>query len=68
MATKKRFLNNIGFYFLGTFSTKILQFLFIPLYSKFIVPEEMGFFILVISVVALSLPLRSEERRVGKAC
>lgn len=57
MATKKRFLNNIGFYFLGTFSTKILQFLFIPLYSKFIVPEEMGFFSLVISVVALSLPL-----------
>ncbi len=45
------------FYFLGTFSTKLLQFLFIPLYTIYIETSDFGYFNLVMSLVALSVPL-----------
>lgn len=52
-----RFIKNIGYYFIGTFSTKLLQLLFIPLYTKYLSTEELGEFSVITVTVALSLPL-----------
>ena len=52
-----RLIKNMGFYFLGTFSTKILQFIFTPFYSKYIDPSHFGYYSLVVSMVALLIPL-----------
>lgn len=53
----KRLLKNIRFYFLGTFSTKILQFIFIPLYTTYILTSDFGYYNLVISMISLAIPL-----------
>ncbi len=53
----KRLFQNIGFYFLGTFSTKILQFLFIPLYTSYIITSDFGYYNLILSLVSLVIPL-----------
>lgn len=52
-----RFLKNIVFYFMGTFSTKLIQFLFIPLYTAYIVTSDFGYFNLTISIISLVIPL-----------
>lgn len=53
----RRFLSNIGIYFLGTLSTRILQFLFIPLYTIYISTKDFGYYNLIISIISLSIPL-----------
>ena len=53
----RRLIKNMGFYFLGTFSTKILQFLFIPLYTTYIITSDFGYYNLTISVISLAIPL-----------
>jgi O-antigen/teichoic acid export membrane protein len=57
MTSKKRFASNIGFYAVGAFATKILQFLFVPIYSKFIDPSDMGTFNVVLATVSVAVPL-----------
>lgn len=57
MASTKRFVSNMGFYALGTFATKLLQFLFVPIYSKFIDPSDMGTYNVILATVAFALPL-----------
>lgn len=52
-----RFLKNIVFYFIGTFSTKLIQFLFIPLYTAYIITSDFGYFNLTISIISLAVPL-----------
>ncbi len=52
-----KFIHNLGFYFLGTFSTRILQILFIPLYTKYVNLSDFGYYNLVLSVIALVIPL-----------
>ncbi|WMJ78085.1 MULTISPECIES: lipopolysaccharide biosynthesis protein [unclassified Sedimentibacter] len=52
-----RLLKNIAFYFMGTFSTKLIQFLFIPLYTAYIVTSDFGYFNLTISIISLVMPL-----------
>lgn len=53
----KRLVKNMGFYFLGIFSTKILQFLFIPLYTTYIITSDFGYYNLTISIISLAIPL-----------
>ena len=55
--SSRRLIRNMGFYFLGIFSTKILQFFFIPLYSKYIEPGDFGYYSLTVSIIALLIPL-----------
>lgn len=55
--SSRRLIRNMGFYFLGIFSTKMLQFLFIPLYSKYIEPADFGYYSLTVSIIALLIPL-----------
>ena len=57
MSSYNRFIKNIGFYFLGNFATKILQFLFIPIYSFYLSPEEYGDFNYILSIIMLIVPL-----------
>ena len=57
MASAKRFVNNLGFYALGTFATKLLQFLFVPIYSKFIDPAEMGTYSVSLATISFALPV-----------
>ena len=52
-----RFVKNMGYYFVGTFSTKLLQLLFIPLYTKYLSTAELGEFSVITVTVALCLPL-----------
>lgn len=52
-----RLINNMGLYFLSTFSTKMIQLLFIPLYTIFLDPYEFGYYNLVLAVVLLAIPL-----------
>ncbi|MBB6638162.1 lipopolysaccharide biosynthesis protein [Cohnella thailandensis] len=52
-----RLVENIKIYFFGTFSTKLIQFLFIPLYTKYIDSFELGYFNLILSVVWFAVPL-----------
>lgn len=57
MSSGKRFAKNTGIYFIGSFATKILQFLLIPLYSKFISTEDLGVYNLITVTVTLALPI-----------
>ncbi len=53
----KRLINNILFYFMGTFATKILQILFIPIYSIYINTSDYGYYNLILSILTLSIPV-----------
>lgn len=53
----KRLIKNIGLYFLGTFATKILQFLFIPVYTKYINTHDFGYYSLTLSLISLIVPI-----------
>lgn len=52
-----RFAKNLLLYFLSVFSTKIVQFLFIPIYSKYIDTESFGKYNYIFSIVSLFIPL-----------
>lgn len=54
---KNRLIENIKYYFLGTLAIKIMQFIFIPIYSAYISPDDFGYFNMVVSIVALIVPL-----------
>ena len=57
MPSTKRFAANIGYYTLGTFATRLLQFLFVPLYTKFISTGEMGTYDYILACVSVALPV-----------
>lgn len=53
----KRLVNNIKYYTIGVFSTRILAFLFIPIYSIYINPEILGQFQYLNSILLLIVPV-----------
>lgn len=57
MASTKRFVKNTAIYFVGSFATKLLQFLLIPIYTKYITPSDLGDFNVIVASVSLCLPL-----------
>ena len=57
MPSTKRFAQNIGYYTLGTFATRLLQFLFVPLYTKYISTGEMGTYDYILACVSVALPV-----------
>ena len=57
MPSTKRFAKNIGYYTLGTFATRLLQFLFVPLYTKYISTGEMGTYDYILACVSVALPV-----------
>lgn len=57
MSSYNRFFKNVGLYFLGNFATKILQFLFIPIYSIYVDVKDYGEYNYVLSIISLALPI-----------
>lgn len=52
-----KLLDTIKFYFIGNMAIKILQFLFIPIYSSYIAIDDFGYYNLVVSVLSLAVPI-----------
>lgn len=61
MANSSRLVNNIKYYTIGVFSTKILSFLLIPFYTSILLPEELGKFQYILSLISLIVPLIYES-------
>jgi O-antigen/teichoic acid export membrane protein len=57
MDHKKRFANNLIFYSLGTFATRLLHFLLIPLYSKYVSTTDLGEYNLILAILFVMVPL-----------
>ena len=60
MNDKRKSINLIkgtGIYAIGTFGSKILSFLIVPLYTYYIATEDMGVYDLLISTVSLLSPI-----------
>lgn len=53
----KKILRGTAIYAIGNLGTKIITFLFVPLYTYYISPEEMGDYDLLLTTVALLTPL-----------
>jgi len=47
----------MGFYFSGTFATRLLQLIFIPIYSKYVETSDLGTYNLTLSIISFSVPL-----------
>jgi O-antigen/teichoic acid export membrane protein len=54
---KKRFVNNLAFYSLGTFATRLLQLLLIPLYSRYVSTTDLGEYNVILAVLFVAVPL-----------
>lgn len=57
LSRSNRLVQNVMFYMLGMFGTKLIQFLFVPLYTIYISASQFGYFDLVSSIVILFVPL-----------
>ena len=55
----KQLLKGTGIYAVGTFGTKILMFLIVPLYTYYLDPSEMGTYDVLIGTIGLLLPIIS---------
>ncbi len=53
----KKLIKGVGIYGIGTFGTKILSFLIVPLYTYYITTSDMGVYDILISTVHLLTPL-----------
>ena len=50
-------LNNVGILTISSFSSKILVFLLVPLYTRVLSTEEYGIFDLIVSTVSMAYPI-----------
>lgn len=53
----KKIIKGTAIYAIGNLGTKIITFLFVPLYTYYISPEEMGDYDLLLTTVALLTPM-----------
>ena len=65
MKDKIAFLKNSGIYFIGDFLSKLVTFFLLPVYSKYILPADFGYFDLTNSYLMLLIPLLTAEVWVG---
>ncbi len=59
MSRDKKLLKNTIIYAIGNISSKFLIFLFLPIYTKFLTPSEFGTYDLIVTIVALMVPIIS---------
>lgn len=57
MESNKRLLQNIGLISIGQFSSKLLSFLLVPLYTSVISTKEFGLFEIITTTVLLLIPI-----------
>lgn len=55
----KELLSGTVIYAIGSFGTKILSFLFVPLYTYYILPADMGVYDLIMTTISLLVPIVS---------
>ena len=65
MNEKIAFLKNSGIYFVGDFLSKLITFFLLPIYSKYILPADFGYFDLTTSYLMLLIPLVTAEIWIG---
>lgn len=65
MKEKIAFLKNSGIYFVGDFLSKLVTFFLLPIYSKYILPEDFGYFDIASSYLMLLIPLTTAEIWIG---
>lgn len=65
MSQGNSFIKNTGLYFLGNSLSKVVVFLMLPIYSKFILPEDFGYFDLAQASISLAIPIISGEIYIG---
>tara|TARA_R110000764_G_scaffold149357_3_gene237085 strand:+ start:1131 stop:2531 length:1401 start_codon:yes stop_codon:yes gene_type:complete len=65
MTSKISFIKNTGLYFVGNSLSKIITFFLLPLYSKYLLPEDFGYYDLSLAYVMLAIPLITSEIYVG---
>lgn len=65
MSDKIGFFRNAGLYFLGNSLPKVVAFFLLPIYSKYISPEDFGYFDLSQSYIYLIIPVLSLEIYLG---
>lgn len=53
----KQLIKGVGIYAVGTFGTKILSFLIVPLYTYYIATSDMGVYDIIISTISLLTPI-----------
>lgn len=53
----KRLLNNTFLYAVGSFGSKILSFLIVPLYSYYVMPDALGYYDVIITTLSLLQPI-----------
>ena len=56
-AKTRKIIKGTGIYAVGTFGTKILSFLIVPLYTYYIATGEMGIYDIFMTLVSLLTPL-----------
>ncbi len=65
MKSKIGFIKNSGIYFVGDFLSKLITFFLLPIYSKYILPEDFGYYDISMSYIMLLIPLLTVEVWVG---
>lgn len=65
MSTKTHFLKNAGLYFLGNSLSKVVTFFLLPVFSKYILPSDFGYFDLSQAYIYLAIPIFSSEIYMG---
>lgn len=53
----KELMKGVGIYAIGTFGTKILSFLIVPLYTYYITTSDMGVYDVIMSTISLLTPI-----------
>lgn len=57
LKNNKELIKGIGVYAIGTFGTKILSFLIVPLYTYYIATDDMGVYDILTSTISLLTPI-----------
>ena len=57
MSREKELVKKTGIYAVGNLGAKVLSYVMVLVYSYFILPDEMGYYDLIITTVAMIQPL-----------
>ena len=61
MTREKKLITNTIIYSIGTLGSKVLVFLLIPIYTKYLRQDDLGYYDIIISTINLVLPFLSLE-------
>ena len=61
----KRLLKAIGLYAIGNLGSKLITFLMVPLYTYFVLPNDMGFYDVSLTLIIALIPIITLQMRDG---